>query len=801
MPKLSDERIKAICHAEIQSSTGWQSGELAEDRAQAMDYYLGQPYGDEREGESKVVTREVLDTVEWILPSMMRLFTDTDNAVEFTPVGPEDEPQAEQETDTITHVCWQQNDGFLNLYTAIKDALLSKNGVLKVYWDDNPNETREEYQGLNDIELSTLITDKTVEKDVIEYETNEDGTHNITLKVRTPGKIRVMPCPPEEIGVNRDARSPNIQECTWVHHRVRKTKSELIEEGYDQELIKSIPSDDDVNTQERLSRRNLDDEQDYLSPDEHWSRHTVWVTECYIKIDRDDDGIAELLQVTLAAGSSDADTGSTLLGIEEVDVIPFVSFSPVLLTHKYYGLSVADLVMDVQRIKSELLRGALTNMYLANNQRVHINERVNLDDLLTPRPGGIVRHEGQFSPGENFVPHPHQPVPQQNFDLLSYMDEERKDRVGVSDMTAGLDSQSLANVNTGVLMQAFDASHMKIELFARICAEVMLRPMYRMVHMLLRKHQEKPMVIRLRNQFVEVNPTTWRERYDMEVKVGLGQASRERRLVALEKIMSAQAQASQLGAPVVMPQQAYETLIDYTEALGIKNAEKYWQNPALIPPAPPQPDPQMEALKLQGQAMVMDAQAAQQKNQVEMAKIQSQERLRVAELQSKQQEMALKGQIEDMKAQLTVLKTGVDSQNQGSKQAADEQKAFLEANIRGMELMLQKHNTDSKAEIDQYKAELQSYTQLQQQYMTMAAQQANNVAAQAQQVDDSAGRAAGDMAALVSQMEKMVLETRSNLEQLNAPKRRVIRRNENGEAVGIDEMEIIRENGVIVGVQ
>lgn len=807
MSKLSDEQIKSICNNQMRSSTGWQNGELADERSSAMDYYLGKPYGDEEEGESQVVTREVLDTVEWILPSLIRIFTDQENAVEFTPVSQEDEEQAKQETDVVNHVCWNQNDGFLNLYTALKDGLLSKTGVLKIFWDDSSREEREEYKGLNDIELSLLFGDKTVEREVIGYNQDNDG-HHVVLKTKSLGKIKIIPCPPEEIGVNKDARSPNIQECNWVHHRVRKTKSDLIEEGFDRKKIESLPGNEDGSTIERLSRRHLTDEDDNIDYNDHWSMQAVWVTECYIKIDRNDDGIAELLKVTLAAGSSDSSAGSIILDIEEVDVIPFVSYSPIILTHKYYGLSPADLVMEIQKIKSTILRGSLTNMYLSNNQRVHINERVNLDDLLTSRPGGVIRHAGRDIPSNNFSPHPHQPVPQQSFDLLQYMDEERKDRVGVSDITAGLEATSLSNINTGVMMEAVNASRMKIELIARICAEVMFRPMYRMVHMLLRKHQQKEMIVRMKNKYVEVNPTTWRERYDMTVSVGIGNATREKKLLALEKILSAQMQAAQMGTSVVGPEQAYNTLIDYTEALGLGNAQKYWQDPSLIPPSPPQSDPQMEALKLQGQAMVMEAQAKKEANQVQLMKIQSEERLQIASYQQKQQEIQLRVQIEEMKKNLQLLKSSSDAQRDGNKQGFEEHKLVLESHIRGLEATLKNQQEESKRELEQYRAELQSWTQLEQQRMSLVGQQAQSVSIKAKETEDNVNRTSGDIAnftyelnSALSEIKRMLDESRAQLETASSPRKRVIKRDSNGIAISIDEIPIIRgEDGLITGI-
>ncbi len=303
-----------------------------------------------------------------------------------------------------------------------------------------------------------------------------------------------------------------------------------------------------------------------------------------------------------------------------------MSWSPVLITHKFHGLSIDDLCGDLQQIRSVLLRGILDNMYIANNQRMAVDERVNLDDVLLSGPGAPIRIAGSDGPGNHIMPIPGTPVPDQVYTLLEYLDGERKGRVGVSDETAGLDPKALSTVNTGVAMLAFDSARMKVELIARICSEVCLRPCYRMIHALLRKHCDKKMTVKLRGKYVPVDPSTWRERTDMTVMVGLGQASRERRLMALDAVTADHtALMEQGGAQVVTPKELYEARIDRAEALGLRNASKYYK---LQPPPPPQPDPQMEAIKMQGQAMMLEAQAKKEANQVTLKKIQSEERVR-----------------------------------------------------------------------------------------------------------------------------------------------------------------------------
>lgn len=800
MAKLTDNELKSICEQEISASAGWSSSELSRQRETAMDAYLGEPYGNEEEGRSQIVTREVLDAVETVLPSIMRILMDVDNAVEFEPRGPEDEKAAEQETDVVSHVVWQLNEGFLNGYTFVKDALISKTGILKVWFDDSPEEEREQYKWLTDLEMGMLDSEPDVEREIVEYELNDDGTHNVTyLTKRKKGKIMIMPCPPEEIGVSRDANSPNIQNAKFVYHRTKRTKSELVEDGYSRKIVEAIPAYDGVTTAEELSRDYLD-EQGLSESDYHWSMQEVWVSECYLRVDRNDDGIAELLKVTLAGGS---ESGLTLLDTEEVDTIPFVSASPVLLTHKFHGLSLADLALDLQKIRTNLVRGIIDNQELANNQRTAVNDEVNLDDLLTSRPGGIVRTAGTQPPQNHIFPIPHQPVPPETYQLLEYLDDERKSRTGVTDMTT-LDAKSLSNVNTGVAAMAMDAARMKIELIARIFAEVGFKPLYRLVHELLRKNMDVDMVIRLRGEYVPVHPSEWKERKDMRVKVGIGLTSRERRLMAIDDVLQTHATLYQGGMAGVLvhPLNTYEALVEKAEIMGLgAAAKKYYMDPRMAQPQPEKPDPQMEAVKLNAQAIAMDAQAKRERNQVEMAKIQSQERLRVMEYQAKEQELQLKAQIEALKADLVGMKTGSDEVKAMTQAETKEREMQLNARLEVMQAMLKDSQESNKLAMDQYKAELQTWTQLAAQSAQITAQQAQATEANAQTTQKQAGEAS----ALVMELQESLKEQMERFEALFAeqskPKRFDVERDEEGNIRTVNGMSVGRDaNGLIASI-
>jgi len=717
--KLTDDQVAAICRAEVDGASGNAAGEISHERAEALDYYYGEPYGDETEGRSSVVTREVMETVEWILPSLARIFTDADNMIMFDPVNETDIEQAKLETEACNYVYWKQNRGFYNTYTFLKDALLSKTGILKIYYDNTKEETKEEYTNLDEIELGQLMEDPHTEREIIEYEETELGA-NVTFKTTEKiGRIKIEPVPPEEFGIARYARSPYVEDTNFCYHRTLKSFSELVAMGYDVELIRSLPFDESAMTEEELARRNKTDEEEPFDFVAEESMRNYFITECYIRIDRDGDEIAELLRVTLAGGHYSSGS-SRLLDIEEVDHMPFATCSPILMPHKFYGLSIADITKDLQRIKSVLLRQMLDNTYLANNSRTAVNDsHVNLDDLLTSRPGGVVRYKGEGAASQYITPIPHNPLPNEAYSMMGYLDDVKRQRTGVGDETAGLGESALANVNTGVAALAFDAARMKIELIARILGEVGFKSAFRLIHRLLMQNQDRLMMLNVAGNFEAVNPAEWRKRENTTVQVGVGSVSRERRMVALETIMAKQNELIANGGmgTLVQPFQVYQTLRDMTDSFGLQ-PQAYFTDPrTLPPPPPPQPDANAELALTHARALVMDAESKMQRNQIDVARVQAEQQIRFRELELRQAELQLKADIERQKADLVLLQ----SESKGDREIAnleiEIQKQDAEKRLEALELELKTVQQEKDREVEIYKNQMNNLTKLVQEDM------------------------------------------------------------------------------------
>ena len=490
--KKSEKEILSILAKEIHSSSGYIGGELVSRRKKSLEYYLGMPLGNEQEGRSQVISNDVMDTVESLMPSLMKIFTSGDNVFECEGTGPEDEEMARQASDYLNYIFLKENNGFTALYSAFKDALIQKNGILKIYWDDSRKTEREEYTRLTDDEFDDLVSDPQVKvsnhseyKEAITDDRGKEidkvNLHDVVIhRTKLYGQVRIDPVPPEEFLIER--RCKDINSANFVCHRVVKTKTELVEMGYDKDLVEGLPTGDgDYFHEDKFVRhQNVDFSHGESGGDK--STDNILIHECYVKMDLDGDGIAELVKICVAGDAK------KLLDIEEVDTMPFISMTPVIMPHRFHGRSIAELVEDIQLIKSTVMRQMLDNMYLTNNNRVAIQDgQVAMDDLLTNRPGGIVRTK---QPPQNvMMPITAQPITEQASGMVAYLDAVKETRTGVSKTSQGLNPDSLNNSTATGMNQVLTQSQMRMELIARIFAETGVKDLALKIFELVCKYQ------------------------------------------------------------------------------------------------------------------------------------------------------------------------------------------------------------------------------------------------------------------------------------------------------------------------
>ena len=649
--KKSEQEILSILAKEIHNSSGYIGGEIVARRKKSLEYYLGNPLGNEQEGRSQVVSNDVMDTVESLMPSLMKIFTSGDNVFACEGVGPEDEEMARQASDYLNHIFLKENNGFTSLYTAFKDALIQKNGILKVYWDDSDKTEREEYTRLTDDEFNDLVSDAEVKvTNHTEYEepiTDDRGKeidkiplHDVVIhRTKYYGRVRIDPVPPEEFLIER--RCKDIDSANFVAHRVNKTKTELIEMGYDPDVVYSLPTGDgETYSEDKFVRhQNIDFGRGESTGDK--STDMVLIHECYIRMDANGDGVAELLKVCVAGD------GKKLLDVMEVDTIPFISMTPVIMPHRFHGRSIAELVEDIQLIKSTVMRQMLDNMYLTNNNRVAIQDgQVAMDDLLTNRPGGIVRTK---QPPQNvMMPITAQPITEQASGMLAYLDAVKETRTGVSKTAQGLNPDSLNNKTATGMNQVLTQSQMRMELIARIFAETGVKDLAVKMFELICKYQQKEKIVRIRGKYIPMRPYEWKDRVNVTIHVGLGTGSKEQQLILLNAILERQMQAINLQqnvyGPMVNLRNIYNSLKKLVENAGLNSIEPFFMDPdvgaAQMPQLPPKPPTEFEKVTL---AQVQgENQRAQLKAETEVKRIEAQMRQNLLDFELKIKEIELK---------------------------------------------------------------------------------------------------------------------------------------------------------------
>ena len=667
--KKKEQELKGTITREITDALGYQNGKLVQERSLALDYYNSEPFGNEVEGRSQVISSDVLEAVESVLPSLLRIFTAGDDIVKFEPVGPEDEEASKQATEYINHIIFKENDGWKIFYTWFKDALIQKNGFIKHYYKYEDEFLKESYKGLTEIEYQALLIDDAVEvvdvEEVIEEKMvmTEQGemadtqtVFNVDVRRKSSsGKICIENVPPEEMLVSK--RTKTLADAPYVAHRLKKTVSDLIAEGYDRKKIEDIPNYANSTWNEESLSRNLFDEESYMDESADPSMREVLYYENYIRTDIDNDGVAELLKVCTVGDTNE------ILHVEEISYIPFSTITPIINPHRLFGMSVADLVMDLQQIKSVLLRQLLDNAFLMNNSRVlAVDSQVNLDDLLQSRAGNIVRVK---SPNA-VVPLQAQNFMQEGLAMMEKVDQIKEQRSGISRMQQGLDPNTIQKSHTTAtgVKEAMASAGQRIETIARVFAETGIKDLMNCLLKLTTQYQDYKKIIKIRNSYVPIDPREWKNKFNLTINVGLGTGSHEQRLQILGQILGIQEKIMMSGSKLANEQNIYNTLERMVHNAGFKSPQEFFTNPETLPPEQPKDPMQENPLLIATQQQI---QADREKNVAELqlkkekmeAELELKKQEQVAELELKKQEMIAELQMErekmNRKAQMGTL--------------------------------------------------------------------------------------------------------------------------------------------------
>ena len=725
------DEVKRIVQGELDAALGQDGGQLSQERLEAIRYYNGEPLGTEVEGRSSVVMRSVLEAVEWVLPALLRIFTASDQICVVEPRLPGQEEQAEIATAYLNHIWYRDNDGFSILHDWQKDALLEKTGWLKVWFDTSEESVTKSYSHITEEEFDALLEQDGDVEVLAKKVTTEQlpappmpampgmgpmgppmmgplpggigpmGAEqpmmpqtipvrfvDCTIEVTRPKeRVLIRNCPPEEILISRRATRDDIP---FLSHRTRRTYSDLIQAGYDADSLDEIAQDDSPDSnQERVARFRED--ADFPPYDRTDAAREIWVEESYLYLTgEDDENTTDLYKVVTAGKGKFLLTRDGDPDIEPVAELPFFCITPIPMPHKLIGLSLADLTMDLQLVKSTLIRQMLDNGYLSNWPRIEVGDDVanenTYDDILNLRPGAIIRTRRVGGIGPLSIPY----TADKTFPLVQYLDETQEVRTGVARHNQGISPDDLNKTATGIsLMQ--QAAAQRVELFARIFGSGLQKVLTHVLN-LVRRHQTQQRIIRVTGKFLAVDPTQWTEEMPVTVSVGLGTGNRDQILAYLMQILTVQQQIVMqqggLSGPLLYPKNVYDVLEKLCENAGFK--QPFFADPSkppdpkmMGPPQQQKPDPAAQAMQAKAMAQV---QVAQAKAQSDMAIAQAKAQIQ-ADLDQRQ-------------AATDIQIAQIQAQNKLAVEAAQAQADMAVARLKAEnEMQVEQMRAEQKAEV------------------------------------------------------------------------------------------------------
>jgi len=708
--KMDETELLELLRQKEQAASHYIHGQLGDEREMAMREYYRMPYGNEEPGWSQIVASDVSDSVEWILPALLKTFTSTDKAVSFEPTTEKDVAGADQATDACNYVFYKQNNGFLILYAAIKDMLTIRNCAVMWRKEDSETVSSVPFKGASEEMLAMMLQeseDSEIESATPSPMIGQDGQPQIdefgqpvtvyTGRMKKTEKrsiVKVEAFSPEDLLVDRDWTSPLLAECPYVARLIRVTLTDLKLMGYKDVDASDLRASDHGDLVNRLTRTNqlesiqTADFGENQSTDD--SMATGWLRMEWVLADFDGDGIAERLCVYRLE--------EKILKREVVSHVPIATSSPILNPHRWDGMSIADAVSDLQKLHTELLRQTLNNLYLTNNPRTKVltdanwSPLANIDDLLDSRPGGVIRQRDVNAVVEHVTPF----AAGASMPMLEYVQSMRENRTGVSRTSQGLNPDSMNNTATGRAMD-MSAAMQRVELIARIIAETLVKPIFQGILKVLTDGDMQKMAFRLRDEFVEYDPNEWRDQYDMTINVGLGTGDVQQK--AAQLMMIAQLQKEGMAIGLTTPAHLYHTGAKIIENAGFKDVQNFLQDPSKQEPQPKEPPLEIQIAQMKIQADERKHQAATQ-----------------SDVQKFQAETQMTREVEQIKAdaKLREIQGNLELQaaNDQRDSERDQNKAMMDMNLEQQRLEFEKWKAELADSTEKWKTELVANTQI-----------------------------------------------------------------------------------------
>ena len=643
---------------------------LAADRLRAIEYYQGKMTDTPSDqGRSQMTTRDVRANIKKVLPSIMRTIMGSDEVVEFLPMAEGDEEGAEQAGDYLNYVVLPESDARNAIYDAVHDALLLRNGILKWWFEEKQSVKISKHTGLDENALGQLIGDDEVEvleqsqyEEVIEFEGQQIPVPVYDVKIRrsyTKREIRCGAVPRERFLIHPDAVT--LADSLLTGEKTTVTRSDLVAMGYDRTTIDELSTADEDDSESDARRDTYSDRSEAQKAND-----PIDYYDLYIRVDMDGDGIAELRHMIFAGGL----TENNLLEDDECDEVQMCDIAVMRQPHQWEGISLADDLMDIQRGKTVLLRQTLDNLYWQNNPQPIMQDGAITDEsaVYNPEFGMPIKvtrgMDVRAALGFNTVPF----VAQHSYGMMEYLDAEAQDRTGVSDASAGLAPDALQNMTAKASAMIEAAGIGQTEMMVRTIADG-LRVFFRGLLRLSIRHQDMPRTVRLRDEWVQMDPRQWNADMDCIVNTGLGAGTRERDMMMMQQIVALQEKMlAGFGPdnPFVKPDNVSNAIMKLAESAGLKTPSLYF-----TVPDPEEVQEKLEAMKNQPNPEEMKIKAQMQ---LEQAKMQMETEKSKAQIQIDQNR-----EREQMQADLQVKQAEIaaEQQKQADKLASD---AALQAN-------------------------------------------------------------------------------------------------------------------------
>ena len=577
----ADKALLSLVKADIADAEAYQQSIIQPTvRERYNIYYADKEYYSHKfpilSKTSSLVSTDVADTIEWALPSLMKVFTGSDEVITIQGVTEEDDQNAEVMQSLLVYQLQRQNKFFPILYNWMKDALITGMGIIKCYWERTEGYTPETAQ-LNADALK-LLTQTGVEITSVE---GPDIMGDFTVTWNSPYYIKNSP-KLENILVSEFLYSPdakNLEDANFVAHRKKVTMSHLRQkerEGIYANVDMVHPDSGPVSW---ITDQVEDVIGDHYTPlhnnQQDKAREEVTIYECYTKIDFNNDGILEDMIITIA--------GDVILRAEPnyMGRHPFFSISPTKDPHRIWvKRSYAELIGELQDMKVALTRQIVQNIALTNDPKMILAEdSINISDYIEGRK--VIRKKPGSSMGDVAMAMPVNQLSPQTFQFLEYLEGQKENRTGITRYNQGLDANSLNKTATGI-SAILGQSAQRLELVARMFAETGISELFRFMVSLNQKFVDQETVVRLTNKQLRISPDDLNGNFDLVVNAGISISTKESTIMTLQTMLTALMQTQASGIPIVTPQNIYNLFKKWIESAGFKNYNDYVTDPAVV---------------------------------------------------------------------------------------------------------------------------------------------------------------------------------------------------------------------------